>query len=198
MSLWKAGNEWAEMDRLPEARTFSYSMAHSIHSIKATVDIPQDKSALRAHPSALQHQTTHDSCSTFTMFTKQGQRVWAGKSGSCHGEQAAMSTLRKDSKLGMAFLTVGIEMMPHPSCCSKSSDPLSPTLHTSAHNSFPKAKVEGWHSAGGMDCTRRGHVTKELPKGHQQPVFLGLCASTAHAGHTGLSPLSLILSYCSG
>lgn len=48
-------------------------------------------------------------CSTFNWFTNQGQCVCIGKAGSCLGEQAAMNTLRRDSKLGMAFLTVGTE-----------------------------------------------------------------------------------------
>lgn len=81
------------------------------------------------------------------------------------------------------------EVMPQ-----QGSNPSSPTLHCLSKIAL------GWRmlSLRGMHSCWRGHATKELPRGHQLPAFLGLCASTAHAGCTGLSPLSLMLCCCSG
>lgn len=158
----------------------------------------QDTSALRGHPIwALQHQQPRWLiCSTLTWFTNPGQcvceqsrQLWAPNTRTANGGwpswlwppgpaaawgDAPSLLLQREQQSIVTRFTY-----------------LCPQL-------LSKGKGWGRHHWGGMHCTRRGHATKELPKGHRQPVFLGRHALAAHAGCTGLSPLSLMLFYYPG
>lgn len=169
----------AEMDWHPEAMTNSYSMDHLTHSVKGMSGTPQDESALGVQSTwALQpQQPTWLLCPAFPLLTKQGKqrqsRPWPPAAGS--QEHPA-----KGQQDGMVSLTKGAE----PSRAGSDA----PAIHchppcTPAHNCFGVRDV----ALRGMHSCRRGHATKELLRGHQQPTFLGLCALTAHAGCRDLS-----------